>query len=65
MLSNGNTKFGIRTDKHFKGMWSFCIGLSHFGKETYLYINFFRWSVSIGLLYEEEEEYFVDEFKDY
>lgn len=62
MFSNDNTKFSIRTNKHFKGMWSFGIGLSHFGKETYLYINFFRWCISIGFLYEEAEEYFVDEF---
>lgn len=63
MFSNGNTKFGIRAHKNFKNMWSFGIGLSHFGKETYLYIDLFKWSVSIGLLYEEEEEYFVDEIR--
>lgn len=63
MVSDINTKFGIRTDKYYKGMWSFGIGLSHFGKETYLYINLFKWSISIGRLYEDIEEYFVDELR--
>lgn len=61
MVNDINTKFGIRIDKRYKGMWSFGICLSHLGKETYLYINLFKWSISIGLLYEDVEEYFVDE----
>lgn len=47
------TRFRIQIDKRPDDMWSFCIGLSHFVDETYLYINFFRWSVAIGYLYED------------
>lgn len=47
------SKFRIKTDSRPDGMWSFGIGLSHFVDETYLYINFFRWTVSIGYLYED------------
>ena len=34
-------------------MWSFGMCLSHWAEETYLYINFFRWSISIGKLYDD------------
>lgn len=47
------TKFRIKTIKNPKDMWSFSIGLSHFLDETYLCINFFRWTISIGYLYED------------
>ena len=53
MGKHNGLRFKIKTDKHPKDMWSFCIGLSHFVDETYLYINFFRWSISIGYLYED------------
>ena len=61
MNNNYSTKFGISIDKHSEGMWSFGIALSHFVKETYLYINLFKWSISIGFLYIAEEEFFVDD----
>ena len=41
--------FGIQCDK-VPFMWSFGFGLSHMGKETYIYINFFHWMISIGRL---------------
>lgn len=50
MNENTETKFGIFLDKNQPDMWSFGIALSHWGKETYLYINFFRWCVMIGRL---------------
>lgn len=53
MNEHNGVKFRIKTEKHPSNMWSFCVGLSHFADETYLYINFFRWSVSIGYLYED------------
>lgn len=54
-------KFGIRVDNRGDGMWCFGIGLSHFVKETYLYINLYRWCISIGYLYRFEEDW-LDEF---
>lgn len=57
-----STKFGIRVDKREKGMWSFGACISHLMDETYLYINLFKWSISIGFLYDYEDEYFVDNF---
>ena len=60
MRENYNTKFGIVVDRHSKGMWSLGAGISSFGKEKYVYINLFKWSVSIGFLYEYEEAFFLD-----
>lgn len=45
-----NTKFRIKVDNMYKGNWSFGICLSHAWEETYLYINLFKWSISIGWL---------------
>lgn len=59
---NYNVKFSIKTDKQPKGFWSFCIGLTHMLGETYLYINFFKWSVAIGFLYDFRDEEVYDEF---
>ena len=53
MGEHNKLRFRIKIDKNPEDMWSFCIGLSHFVKETYLFINFFRWSISIGYLYED------------
>ena len=56
-----HTKFSIKTNKQPDGWWSFGACISHMEEETYLFINFFKWSVAIGFLYEfNEEEY--DEF---
>ena len=59
--SDQKPKFQIRVDKHTDGMWSFGIALSHMFEETYLYINFYKWQISIGYLY-EYEDIWVDEF---
>lgn len=56
---NCNVKFNIKTDKQPNGFWSFGMGLSHMMKETCVYINFFKWSVVIGFMYEFPE---YDEF---
>lgn len=37
------------------GMWSFGIGLSHLKGDIYfLYLDFYRWSIRIGYMYEWE-----------
>lgn len=43
-------KFGIKFNKYEKDeqMWSFGVCLSHWLDETYIYINFYRYSISIG-----------------
>ena len=46
-------KFGIKVDTRWEGMWSFGICLSHWTEETYIFINFWKWSVSIGKLIKE------------
>ena len=46
-------KWGIKIDKLYKNHWSFGICISHQEEETYLFINLFKWSISIGkLLYD-------------
>lgn len=41
-------RFGIKLDPVWEKCWSFGICFSHQFEETYLFINFFKWSVSIG-----------------
>ena len=47
-MDESKPKFGIKVDIPWEGAWSFGICLSHWNKETYIYINFWKWSVSIG-----------------
>ena len=53
MSEKQKVRFGISVDKHYPGMWSFGVCLSHCDRETYVYINFARWSVSIGFIEKE------------
>ena len=50
-MSESKLRFGITCVPVDKGMWSFCIGLSHAWEETYIYINLFKISISIGRFY--------------
>lgn len=42
------TEFRIVIDKQPKRVWSFGICISHFYDETYIYLNLFKISISIG-----------------
>ena len=53
MNERSGVRFRIKIDKYSSDLWNFSIGLSHFVDETYLYINFFKWAISIGYLYED------------
>ena len=53
MVDFDKVKFGVKIDKHSDGLWSFGACLSHFYDETYLYINLFKYTVSIGFLYKD------------
>lgn len=48
--------FGIKVIPLFESSWSFGSCISHSFGETYLYINFAKWSISIGWLMKGEEE---------
>lgn len=48
--------FGINVVTHFNGEWSFGSCISHSFGETYLFINFAKWSVSIGWLVKGDAE---------
>lgn len=41
-------RWNIDIEKHPKYMWSFGICLSHCEDETYIYANFYRYSITIG-----------------
>lgn len=45
------TKFQIVVNKYPKGMCSFGICLSHCDEETYIYLNLFKVSISIGKMW--------------
>lgn len=56
-MIEGKLKFGILVEKVWEGSWSFGICLSHsFDGETYLFINLFKWTISIGKVRVYEEE---------
>lgn len=48
-----NLGFGIRVHDTFEGTWGFGINLSHRFDETYVFINLFNKSITIGWLYKE------------
>lgn len=43
-------KFGVSVEKMYSGWWSFGVCFSHSRPETYVYINLFKWTISIGWL---------------
>ncbi len=56
MIEKEYYKFGIRVDKQIKGDLSFGICFSYSFGETYLLINFAKWSIAIGRLLDEFED---------
>ena len=50
-MGEAKLKCGIDFQTKPKGMWSFGICFSHWKPETYLYINLFKWSITIGMFY--------------
>jgi hypothetical protein len=47
---------GVVVDKMHTGQWSVGICVSHLDTETYLFINFFKWTISIGWLLMPDKE---------
>ena len=45
------TKFQVLVDKQPKGLWNFGMFVCHFDDETYILLNLFKISISIGKLY--------------
>ena len=48
--------FGISVDRMFEGAWSFGSCISHSFGQTYLFISFAIWTISIGWLIKYESE---------
>ena len=48
--------FGIKVYTQMQGAWSFGSCISHSFGETYLFINFAKWNISIGWLMKEGVE---------
>ena len=46
MMNEEKLKFGIDITKNDRGIWSFGVCLSHYEDETYIFVNFYRYSVS-------------------
>ena len=51
MMNEEKLKFGIDITKKDRGIWSFSVGLSHYEDETYIFVNFHRYSISICKFY--------------
>lgn len=48
---NEYKRFGIKVDEIDRGLsFGVCISYDKYAKECYLFINFFKWCVSIGWL---------------
>lgn len=48
---NEYKRFGIKVDEIDRGLsFGICISYDKYAKECYLFINFFKWCVSIGWL---------------
>lgn len=45
-----HTSLGIAVEKMERSQWSFGIGLSHWFNETYVFINIFKWMITIGMV---------------
>lgn len=52
-MNNDDVRFRIKLDKMTATQWSVGMCLSHWVDETYLFINFIKWSISIGFLYDD------------
>ena len=50
-MNEEKLKFGIDIIKNDSGAWSFGVCLSHYEDETYIFVNFHRYSISIGKFY--------------
>lgn len=56
-MSDPILKFQIQIEKMYPPeQWALGIGLSHWGAETYLYINLIFRTVSIGKIYQGVDE---------
>ena len=55
MNENLKTKFRVDTYKLDDGLWNlgFGIHLCSMDAEKYLYVNLFKWHISIGFLYDD------------
>ena len=51
-MNDDNVRFQVKIDEMLNSRWSIGICISHWADETYLYINFIKWSISIGFLYD-------------
>lgn len=45
--------WGISVERMMDEQWSVGFSLSHLWDETYLFINFFKWTISIGKIRKE------------
>lgn len=55
-MGNAEVRWGISVDEMTKDSWSVGICLSHWVDETYIFINFFKWSMSIGKIAKENDK---------
>ena len=50
-MREARVRMGIEFKIHPEKVWAFGISLSHWVEETYIYISFFKWVISIGKFY--------------
>ena len=50
-MNEEKIKFGIDITKNDRGIWSFGVCLPRYEEETYIFVNFYRYSISIGKFY--------------
>jgi hypothetical protein len=61
-LMDNVIEFCAKIYKH-SDWWSFGVYLIHQKDETYMCIDFYKWSINIGLMYSEEDDWIDEDFE--
>lgn len=54
-MPESKPKFGVEVQPMLAQTWSIGIAISHYIDETCLYINLFKWTISIGKICKEQK----------
>ena len=59
-MGQNEVGWGIKVEEMMEDQWSLGMCISHWWEETYLFINFFKWSISIGKISKpvEDDDYY-------
>ena len=56
MMVESEVGWGIKVEEMMEDQWSLGVCISHWWEETYLFINLFKWTISIGKIMKPVKE---------